>query len=146
MDIKKKLHTAKWFALACVALPSYIWNINLSVYFSKEVRDLKKLIKSYQDEYAKACWLEGTKNNQRLRVRHETYDRVLSMGLMHDFIIEDRGFWLGTIRIIVEGKRETGSPKVTYTKSYLVQNMGDQFRDCESVADAIQKLDSLRNS
>jgi len=146
MDIGKSLHKAKWFLLACAALPSYLWNINLGVYFSKEVRDLKKLIKGYQDEYAEICKQAGTKNNQRLRVRHETYDRVLSFGLMHDLIIEDRGFWLGTIRIIVDARRPNGAPKMTYTKSYMVQNMGDQFRDCESVADAIQKLDSLRTS
>lgn len=146
MDIKKKLHTLKWFALATIAMPSYLWKINAGVRLSKEVRDLKKLIQGYQDAYAKACKLEGVKNNQRLRVRHETYDRVLSMGLMHDLIIEDRGFWLGTIRIVVDATRPQGSTKVIYTKSYMVQNMGDQFRDCESVADAIQKLDSLRNS
>lgn len=142
-----KMENLIWKLKAIAALPSYLWNINAAVRFSKEVRDLKALIKSYQVEYAIQCKIDGVKNHQNLRVRHETYDRVLTYGLMHDLIIEDRDFWLGTIRIVVDATRkDPNSPKMTYTKSYLVQNMGDQFRDCESVADAIQKLDSIKTS
>ena len=142
MAIGEMFHKAKWFAHACVALPSFIWNINIGVRFSPEVRDLKALVKSYQQEYADYCKANGKKNTQKLRVRHEMYDGW-GLGLIHDFIIEDRNFWLGTIRIVVDAKREVGSPVVKYTKTYLVQNMGEQFKDCESVADAIQKLDTF---
>lgn len=142
-----KLQNLIWKLKAIAALPSYLWNINMEPRFSKEVRDLKKLVKGYQVAYAIQCKIDGVKNHQNLRVRHETYDRVLSYGLMHDLIIEDRNFWLGTIRIVVDATRkDPNSPEMTYTKSYLVQNMGDQFRECESVADAIQKLDSMRNA
>ena len=136
-----------WKLKAIALLPSYLYSINLKVRLSKEVRDLKKLVKGFQDAYSLECKIEGKKNHQRLHVRHETYDRVLNYGLMHDLIIEDRDFWLGTIRIVVEAVRKSpDSPELTYTKSYLVQNMGEQFKACESVADAIQKLDSIKFS
>lgn len=146
MDIGKFAHKAKWFLYATAAYPAYFWTINMEPRFSKEVRDLKALVKGYQDEYAGYCKQQGKKNTQRLRVRHEVYDQVMELGLMHDFIIEDRDFWLGTIRIVIDASRKTGSTKLTYTKSYMVQNMGEQFKECKSVADAITKLDTFKVS
>lgn len=145
MRIGELIHKAKWFLLATAVAPSFIWNINVGVRFSKEVRDLKKLVKGFQDAYSLQCKIEGTKNYQRLRVRHETYEGS-RFGLIHDLIIEDRDFWLGTIRVIVDAERINGTPKMKYTKSYMVQNMGEHFKECESVADAIQKLDSIKFS